>query len=556
MVPLYITAQNAAVVLRRPCNDQTIITLESFEVYPPAEVVTHTEGKLRITYPSVGRLSIPLDDHVRKSLSQFVGFYARHSTQDAQAEENIRTQNTQDPPSPKYITELLTGIVRAMSEEPDMTLAQTVYVSKRIDDHVLCERDSEAPWRRSPMWLIIRVALQTTLGEWNVEEHAGYKAFILYALSSILRTALQHNQPDHLLFVMNVKLARRFCKMPDGSRDGCFAMDDAAAVSKMVTDELEKHWKDIQKQTTRRVNWSLPTEKEVIDGARVDLPAAVPYLKEIKRRDACQSSKGPTKKFAVPGGDQYATRYNFDHVSPPNLTNVPSAPLECAIRLYDFEQWVARRNGFSGVGMLELTSALNGYTHAALSHYKGDPERLSVAFLTMVELWIGIDEKVLEWEPYLRNYTPEIPSEALEPLLLPRRDHMQRLAAIEIYLQNRHKAAHHGSAIFYDTTDSTSFANWFVSQSLSMQRARQEMQEEARRNEEEKLAEMARINDRYEDLRRRIDAAVCTRYHYQTRWGWQSAHPNCGKCDNEQVLRSLSSVAILPFCMLFINCPH
>ena len=556
MVPLYITAQNAPVVLRRPCNDQPIITLESFEVYPPAEVVTHTEGKLRITYPSVGRLSIPLDDHVRKSLSQFVGFYARHSTQDAQAEENIRTQNTQDPPSPKYITELLTGIVRAMSEEPDKILAQTVYVSKRIDDHVICERNSEAPWRRSPIWLIIRVALQTTLREWNVEERAGYKAFILFTLSSILRTALQCNQPDHLLFVMNVKLARRFCKMPDGSRDGCFAMDDAAAVSKMVTDELEKHWKDIQKRTTRRVNWSLPTEKEVIDGARVDLPAAVPYLKEIKQRDACQPPEDAIKEFVVPSGDQYAARYDPDHISPPNLIDLPSAPLERAIRLYDFERWVAQSNGFSGVKMLELTSALNGYTHAALSYYKGDPERLSVAFLTMVELWIGIDEKAIEWEPYLRNYTPEIPSDALEPLLLPRRDQMQRLGRIEIYLQKRHKAACNGSAIFYDTTDSASFANWFVNHSRSMGVTLQEMREEARKNEEEKLAEMARINDRYKDLRRRINAAVCTRRHVQTPRGWRSEHPYCDKCNNERVLRSLSSVAILSFRMLFINCPH
>jgi hypothetical protein len=126
-----------------------------------------------------------------------------------------------------------------MSTNPEATMAQTVYISKRIDDHVFCERNLEVPWRRNTMWLIIRVALQTTLREWKVEERASYKVFTLYAVSSILDTALQRKQPDHLLFVRNIKLARRFCKMPDGSRDVYFAMYSAATVNKIVAGELE-----------------------------------------------------------------------------------------------------------------------------------------------------------------------------------------------------------------------------------------------------------------------------------------------------------------------------
>ena len=558
MVPIYVAAQNAAIILRRPSNDRTIITLESFEVYPPAAVVTRTEGKLRIVYPSVGRLSIPIDHHVRKSLSQFVTFYALNPRPDAQVENSIRTQNiqdpqtTHDPPSPKYITELLTGIVHAMSEKPDTILAQTVYISKRIDDHILCERNAEAPWRRSPLWLIIRVAIQTTLCEWNVVECASFKAFMLYALSSILHTALHLNQPDHLLFVMNAKLARRFSKMPDGSRDGCFAMDRVVTVNKMVANELEKRWKAIQKRTTRQLNWYVPTKREIINGARIDLFAAIPYLKVIMRRDAYQPPMGTIKKFVVPGGNQYATRHNADLVSPPDLTNLPLAPLERTIRLYDFEQWVARQNGFSKIDMLELTGALNNYTHSALSLYNGDPERLSVAFLTMIELWVGIDEKVIEWEPHLKNYTPEIPSEVLEPLLLPRRDQMQRLSRAEIYLQKRHRAARSQSTIFYDTTDSGSFANWFVSQSQSLQATLQEIKDEARRDEEGKLVAMAKLNDRYSDLRRKIGAAVCTVCPVQTRSGLQTEYPYCDKCKNNKH-EPLWSVAILSLRLILTN---
>ena len=554
VVPVYVAAQNAAIILRRPSSDQTVITLESFEVHPPPGIVTHTEGKLCVVYPSVGRLSMPINRQARKSVSQFISLYAINPRMDAQVEKNIRTQNTQDPPSPKYITELLTGIMRAMSKKPDAMLAQTVYVSKRVDDHVLCERGSEAPWRRSPLWLIIRVALQTTLREWNVEECASYKAFMLYALSIILHTALQRNQPDHLLFVMNAKLARRYCKMPDVSSHGCFAMDSAATVNRMVADELEKRWKAIQMQTTRQVNWSAPTTKEIIDGAHIDLHATVPYLKEVKRRDAFQSPTGSIKAFVVPGGDQYAARCNSDLISPPDLTNLPSPPLERTIRLYDFEQWVAQQHDFSTIDMHELTGALNRYTDATLSHYKGNPERLSVAFLTMVELWIGIDKKAIEWRSHLENYTPEIPSDVLEPLLLLRRDQMQRLSRAEIYLEKRHKAARGHSAIFYDTTDSGSFANWFFNQSPSLQVTLQEIKEDARRNEEEKLAEMIKINDRYRELRRKIDAASCTDHHVLTRWGWRRQY--CNRCNDQEQLDSLLFVAMSSLRLILTNCPR
>jgi hypothetical protein len=547
VVPVYVAAQNAAIIFRRPRDDQPIITLESFEVYPPAEATTHTEGKLRIIYPSVGRLSMPVHPHARESVSQFVSFYARNPMQDAQSEENIRTQNTQDPPSPKYITELLTGIVRAMTINPEAMLAQTVYVSKRIDDHVLCERDSVAPWRRSPMWLIIRVALQTTLCEWNVEERVGYKPFVLYALSSIHHTALMQNKPDDLLFTMNAKLARRFCKCPDTQREGCFAKDIAATTNASVFNELEKRWKAIQRKTTRKVEWRVPTEEDLIDGACIDLFKAIPPLEDISRQEAGEQPD-ITESFVVPGGDHYATRKNADDLSPPDLANLPSAPLEQTIFLYDFEQWVAKQKPFSSIEILVLTRALLHYIRASLSHYKRNPERLSVAYLTITELWIAIDEKAAEWEPYLMTYSPEIPCDVLESLLLPRREQMQRLSSAELYLQTRHKVAHNGSAIFYDTTDSTSFANWFMGKSHSLQATLREMKEEAETKRREQEAAMERINGRYYELRRQIDAAVCTRRQVRTYSGWwHTEHLACDKCPKEDDLNALRSAIVLLF---------
>jgi hypothetical protein len=79
-----------------------------------------------------------------------------------------------------------------MSPDPERTYATTTFITKRINDHALCDKEAEAAWRRSPMWLVIRVALQTTLHDLNMDEHLAYKAFMLYMLSSVLGFALDY----------------------------------------------------------------------------------------------------------------------------------------------------------------------------------------------------------------------------------------------------------------------------------------------------------------------------------------------------------------------------
>ena len=52
---------------------------------------------------------------------------------------------------------------------------------------------------------------------------------------------------------MNAKLARRFDKRSDTSREGYFAMGTAASIGALVFDKPVKHWKTIQRETMRWV---------------------------------------------------------------------------------------------------------------------------------------------------------------------------------------------------------------------------------------------------------------------------------------------------------------
>ena len=528
---------------------------------PPHKTVTHTEGKLRITYPSVGRISAPATSAVYQSLAEFIAYYAQNVMADAKSQTAAKRESTEDPPSPRYITELLTGILRGMSPNPEHTFHETTFITKRINDHALFNKEADTPWRRSPIWLILRVALQTTLHDLNVDERFSYKSFMVYTLSSILSAALDFQQPDHLLFVMNAKLAHRVWKLSHTSatRDGLFAMDAAFSINALVSDELERRWKQIQSQTSRKIDWEAPQGQELIEAACMKLSKSIPYLNKVKRSIATVQSHVGSKAWVVPGSKDYATRAGESPSGliaqniPPTLEKLSPAPLEGAIQLYDFELWVAHKSqaiDLPQVDMIQLNKALNDYIDASLTHYKGNPERLSVAFLTILELWVFIDRMVIDWMPKLKEYSPEIPVKVLEPLLLPYRSQLERLAQVESYLGHRQHEGNGKSAIFYDTKDRESFASWFADQSASLQATLHQMELEADQKTRQKEVEMEAMNTKYSALKQEIDAAACTKRLVVKKDKMVTEHFACMKCLKKKELNGMRYVYALFSCLI------
>jgi hypothetical protein len=469
--------------------------------------------------------------NVTASLAQFIVYHERNSIASAGANQSIAKQNTQDTSSPRFITELLTGIIRGYSTQPAETQKETIFISKRIDNHVFCSQESEAPWRRSPIWLVIRVALQTTMHERQIDRRIGYKAFILHIFSCLLEVSL-NRRPDHLLSVMNARLGRRICKAPETTYMGLFPWSSAVRVNQLAAAELEKRWGRIQRETTREIRWNAPTEQELISAAHVKLDKSAPYLKEVQE-----------SAWKIPGGNKYAIRpvdLNHSHSAlPPKLANISSVSLERTIHLYDFECWVAQRLPAvqDSLNMLNLEVALTEYKCIALEHYKDDPERMSVALLTILEIWVAIDCMATAWQSELLKYSPEIPEKILECLLLPRCDQMRRLSRLETYLTDRHRNSHGKSSIFYDTTDTNSFVNWFVNQSTSMKGLLHQMKIDAERERRAKQEEMKEINAEYQRLKCKIERKTCDKLEVH---GFVLEHStSCEKCELEQEIGAL-----------------
>ncbi|KAG2116285.1 hypothetical protein DEU56DRAFT_718783, partial [Suillus clintonianus] len=107
-----------------------------------------------------------------------------------------------DPAHPRHITELLTGILRAFGEPADIPR-----IRKCICDDVLCSKD-KLPWRRSSLWLVIRVVLQTSL-ERTTLGRKGYKAFMASLMADLVSKALEKDLSSDLLYFMSTQISRR-----------------------------------------------------------------------------------------------------------------------------------------------------------------------------------------------------------------------------------------------------------------------------------------------------------------------------------------------------------
>jgi hypothetical protein len=113
-----------------------------------------------------------------------------------------------DTVHPKFVTEMLTGILRAIGRPCDVSR-----IYKHTRDDVLW-KNTGLPWRRSPLWLLLRVALQTSLMRDEAEKpHLQYKSFMLFFMARILNLGLKASLSSGTLFVMTAKIIRRVLKL-------------------------------------------------------------------------------------------------------------------------------------------------------------------------------------------------------------------------------------------------------------------------------------------------------------------------------------------------------
>ena len=448
--------------------------------------------------------------------------------------EVVEVRNTVHP---RLVTEMLTGILRAVGQPFE---ASRIY--KHTRDDVLF-KDTVVPWRRSPVWLVLRVALQTSLLRHNDENpHKRYKSLMLFFLAYILESAQEVSLPSDMFYIMTAKISRRMLKLE--TTDSNTWIEYIEKVTWTVQQDLAREWHSLEKNAdpqATQMNW-LPLKLSFLDDTHLGLPKLRPYLVKMRQRS---TSKSTTQHFV----SNCRERISPFESKLPNLDFVGLNSGQAHLSLVDLEVWVCTSlDKWLHVNMeredacMVLAKVIDTYTRKASSIYADLPEEISLMILTSMELWVALDKCALHQHPLLHQFDPGFPLTLFEPLLLPKKHQMERLSRVEKYLAARKNAAvpEHPS-IFRDIGSNQSFAVQYFEQSPRHQNLRQEIEADARKKRSKKIVELAKKHKEYQDIVKRSDDMTCETFtKYRRGQPYSAHHRHCQKCKLRSTAEQLS----------------
>ncbi|KAH9038807.1 hypothetical protein EDB85DRAFT_392096 [Lactarius pseudohatsudake] len=527
---MHVRAQNAAVIIRKLIDH---VQFEIFEVSPLTSDVMSTNGRLLCSYPGPA-VQISSDIFSKDCFLQEVASFLVQMDVDVLdstatvVKAGSAVREVRESTHPRYISGLLVGILRGFGQP-----ASVDRITKRIGDEVLW-KSAYKPWRRSSLWLVIRVALQTSL------DRDLYKTFILFFHAHILQICIQRHFPSETLHLMRVKMARRLSKLDPAVSDGVYqAVYDAAKETETV---LLDRWTSFQSQSVSPP-WH-PEELDIVRDTAITLKNSHHYLLNALRPT---SHSYPQKQFKPSHSLRLLDTVDFNRFSDGRLTAAVTEEKRTA--LADFELSVERYL-HSWVGSLQHDSSLSApnviascieqYYVGAREIYDANPEDNSVMILTIMDLWMALDKLTTQQCPLLTSYSPEIPRDFLHYLLLHRSGSLRRAMVIEEYVLQRHKDASCTTSIFSDKVTESSFAVRYFRDSPKLQQLYAEINRHAEKQRENKRTGLRVLNNEWQSLK---DAASKMDHSYIEDHEGNLVHGRCKKCKKDKKADKLKIVA-------------
>ena len=473
------------------------MTFEIFEVSPPPDSVMKVAGKLICSYPGPA-IEVPLHiAHDHSFVEQLVSFLL-HMDVDRLDSEPTTTKagstvpETRSTTDPRYITQLLTAILLGMGKE-----ANIIRISKRIADDV-CWKNARNPWRRSSLWLIIRVAIQTTVESSNI-----YKSFMAFFHADLLQHFLNNSFSAELIHIARVKTGRRVRKL--GTSVSPQLLQRLETISQKVEQGLQTRWSEEQKVP---VLPPLPLSVPKND-TTISLLNSRPYLAKI-----LLPNPYPAHTFTVFHPCHTPRIHSFRDLSSKSLAEALQEDPFVALADFEFlvqetlDNWVQEKIHDAST-CLTLESLLKVYISSAGSLYLSNSEAKSTMLLTIMELWVALDIAAVAQCPLLASYSPEIPASILDVLLLRRAKSIEHAARIGRYLRDRHSQVTCFTSIFSEQFGPTMFAVRYFQGSSRLQDIKTSIEREATSTRAAKRAELEEKRAAHASLTEDIASGVC-----------------------------------------------
>ncbi|ELQ36795.1 hypothetical protein OOU_Y34scaffold00639g1, partial [Pyricularia oryzae Y34] len=507
-VPIHTLSQNAGVLVYKSKDS---ISIESFELSPLNSAVMKSPGRLRRYFPGPAmamNLETFCDEKLRTCFAALLHKLCHQRTPDTCPLVKKAGQSHEEPRDtldPVYVTEFMSAFLGPVAKQ--VQDAPGVWKNTRSE---VMWNNSLMPWRRSPLWLLIRVTLQLLFVHEAPSALDGisfYKSLMLFFTASLLEEALNHCLPSEIIEIMRSKVVRRKHKLTalHGQNDKVTSFADRVMTE--AAQELILRQSNFIKHNTP-VN-ILPRLRS-LDFAS----DSVHRLEELNDFIGLISQRKLSSYET--NSNQFTEMASFDQDTLPHIpTSTPGEYTE--FFLAEVETWVSyhldswlHHNITESEACAKLLEFMTAYKKIALPIYRTDPEGLSIMVLALTELWIACDKIAKSQIPLMCDYDPRIPSCLFQSLLLPSRDNMRRLAKVEQYLRQRSQVADQSLPdIFTSFGGSRTFAVRYYGQSAVHQRLLGKIEAEAARSRTAKIAELSNVQAQHERLRRLYEAASC-----------------------------------------------
>ncbi|PVH87759.1 hypothetical protein DL98DRAFT_544883 [Cadophora sp. DSE1049] len=506
VLALQITQQNAGLVIRKQAHTYSF---ETFELSASSRAVTTTIGRLVRRFP--GLIIAVEDERVRDRN------FRRHFTNCLRTLDSETLDNTlshpvgafRDSVHPQFATEWLPGILRGIGSPLKVSR-----IFKRTRDEVLWGDGSE-PWRRSPRWMLIRLAIQTTLAEGD-ENHTRYKMFMIYFMARVVELAVQDEFISDKLHIMLAKINRRIQKLGPIINDipwGDQAQDYVLETMKSARSLINKRWHSIQRLSNSAGGFHLAHLRMLKPHADTPLRLSKlkPYLGQLhiaafeKRAEITFEGKC-LPRITSPGSS----------LPDASLLKSPTTK-DIQLSLMDLELWVAtqldswlEQHIQSEKHLLKLAKLMHWYMRNSMLAFSGSPERFSVMVLTLMLLWVALDKAAVSRYPLLNKFDPAMPPTLCGSLFLPKRHQMDQLRKIETYILKRKTTSNNANpSVFGDISSPMSFGAQYFDQSNAHQVLKIHIEQEARDRKTLKKAELNKLRARYLRLTEEANRLTC-----------------------------------------------
>jgi hypothetical protein len=491
---MHIRAQNAAIIVRRPAPSAYFVQFEVFEVSPPNTDVMKAEGKLLCAFPGPA-IQMPVDTFMDESfLRELSSFLVQMDVDILDSSPTTSKAGSviyevRETAHPRYISGLLVGILRGFGQP-----AVVDRITKRIGDEALWN-NAFKPWRRSPLWLVLRVTLQSSMRLDDL-----YKPFMLYFHAHLLRKCLRQDFSSELLYVMRAKMTRRLSKLGPvvSQRLYEFVHDNAKGIEAL----LSKRWMAFQ--SIRPLCFTLrPRTLDFVADTQISLKSSYAYITKLR-----SVTHGCPQISFEPQGSRFSG-HDFSQFSKGRLAKAIAEGQHIAIIDFEsfveknLESWVAPGpSTMDEDSLFIIASCIQQYYVGVKDFYMDNPEDNSIMILTIVDLWMALDILAINQCPLLKQYSPEIPTKFLHDLLLHRSSTINRASRIEEYLFRRHTEALQVPSIFSNSVDDSCFAVKFFQASQDLNLLYDEINAHAHQEREDKRAELSSLNQQSQSLSR------------------------------------------------------